>query len=246
MKQFNAGNRAGGATLKPRSDPIWNQRIFYELLSHFAPGRSWLDLGCGRGTRASELLRMRRLASEQIYVGVDFDMESLQDSEEGNRVRAKAESLPFPDRCFDLVTSNMVFEHLDDPVAVLQEVNRVLNERGALIVHTASSLHYALLAGRVLSAILPRNAYVGLVSRFTGREHKDIFPTRYRANTTIKFSRAAARAGFIGGLLTHLETPLSFAGWRGAAEKRIRRLVPPAFKGTILAIYFKWAWNSRL
>lgn len=225
------------------SDLIWNQRIFYELLRHFAPGRCWLDLGCGRGTRTAELLRVRPLVGERMYVGVDLDMESLQDSKEGNRVRARAESLPFPDGCFDFVTSNMVFEHLDHPVPVLREANRVLNERGALVIHTASSLHYVLLVGRLLSALLPDKAYAGLVSRFTGREKKDIFPTRYRANTEKRLSRLASKGGFAGGIVSHLETPLSFGGRMGMVEERVRRLLPAALKSSILAVYLKRCWG---
>lgn len=223
-------------------DPIWNQRIFYELLCHFAPGRRWLDLGCGRGPSSPELIRVRQRTGERMYIGLDLDMDSLKDCKEENRVRASVESLPFPAGSFDLVTSNMVFEHLDDPVAVLEEANRVLDEDGVLIVHAASSLHYVLLAGRLLSRLLPRKTYVDLVSWFTGRQEEDIFPTRYRANTAAKFSRAASKAGFVGGFVAHLETPLSRPAWIRSVEGRIRRFLPAAFKGTILAVYIKREW----
>ena len=177
-----------------------------------------------------------------MYVGVDLDMDSLRDSTETVRVRANVESLPFPDGFFDLVTSNMVFEHLANPLAALAEANRVLAYGGVLIIHTASSLHYELLIGRFLSSILPRKTYVKLVSRYTGRKAEDIFPTRYMVNTARKFSHGASMAGFEAGLVTHLETPLSGPVWMRRIQKQLRKLLPSACKGTILAVYIKRLW----
>jgi ubiquinone/menaquinone biosynthesis C-methylase UbiE len=225
------------------SEPIWNQRIFYELLCDYAKGRRWLDLGCGRGPSSPELIRVRRRTRESLYIGVDLDMISLKNCNEKNRVRARVESLPFPNACFDLVTSNMVFEHLDDPLAVLQEAYRVLDGEGVLIIHTASSLHYMLLAGRLLKRILPQKAYVGLVSRYTRRAEEDIFQTRYRLNTAKNFSRIASKAGFMGGFVTHLETPLDSPLRIRNIEQRIRRFLPRIFKSTILALYVKRQWT---
>jgi ubiquinone/menaquinone biosynthesis C-methylase UbiE len=173
---------------------------------------------------------------------VDSDMDSLRDSNEKIRICADVESLPFPDGTFDLVTSNMVFEHLDNPLAVLREANRILGYGGVLLIHTASSLHYELLIGRFLSSILPRKTYVGLVSHFTGRKAEDIFPTRYLANTRSKLSRAASTAGFIAGLVAHLETPLSGPVRMRRIQERIRKVLPSSFKGTILAVYIKSQW----
>ncbi len=219
--------------------PVWNERIFYELVGSFTPGRRWLDLGCGRGPRSPELLRVRRRMGERIYIGVDPNWDSLVEYRQPNRVRARGEALPFQDGSFDLVTSDMVFEHLENPVDVLRECRRVLNDRGALIVHAASALHYVLIVGRLVSRLLPRDTYVRLVSRYTGRAEKDIFPTRYASNTVAKFSKAAFKAGLEGGFVTHLETPLSSGS---SFEQHVQRLLPRAFKSTLLAVYFKRQW----
>ena len=213
------------------------------MLCHYTLGRRWLDLGCGRGTNDPALIPIRERAGERIYVGVDADMDSLKDCTETNRVSADAKSLPFPDGSFDVVTSNMVFEHLADPVPVLQEANRVLVEGGVLIVHTASSVHYMLLAGRLLSRILPSKSYLELVSRYTGRKKEDIFPTRYKANTRAKFSRTALKAGFRGGFITYLETPLDFPAGMRFFEERMRSVLPSSLKSTLLAVYIKSKWT---
>jgi ubiquinone/menaquinone biosynthesis C-methylase UbiE len=219
---------------------VWNERLFYELVASMATGRRWLDLGCGRGARGSELQGVRRKVREALYVGVEPDWDSLLDNPQPNRVCSIGDSLPFRDGAFDLLTSDMVFEHLENPAGVLAECYRVLNNEGVLVVHTASSLHYILMAGRVLSKLVPRRTYRRMVARFTGREERDIFPTRYRANTARKFAQEARKAGFEGGFVTYLDTPLS-TGTR--AEQLLVGLLPRPFRGTLLAVYFKRQWR---
>jgi ubiquinone/menaquinone biosynthesis C-methylase UbiE len=222
--------------------PIWNQRIYYELLYHYSLARRWLDLGCGQGTDDSMLIPVRRSMKELIYIGVDLDMCSLKNSKETNRICADVAHLPFPNGSFDLVTSDMVFEHLSDPLAVLKEANRVLGEGGVLIIHTASSRHYMLMAGRLLSGILPRKTYMDLVSRYTGRKKDDIFPTVYRANTARKLSAMASNAGFRAGLIGYLETPLDLPANMQSLEERVRNFLPLGLKSTLLAVYIKREW----
>src|SRR5215469_2804754 len=231
------------AIIRRMAPPIWNQRVYYELLHQYSRARRWLDLGCGRGTDDSMLVPVRRGMKELIYVGVDLDMHSLKDSEETNRVCADVGSLPFLDGSFDLVTSDMVFEHLSDPVAVLKEANRVLSDGGVLIIHTASSRHYMLMAGRLLSGILPRKTYRDLVSRYTGRKREDIFPTVYKANTARKLSAMASEAGFRAGLVGYLETPLDLPVKMQSLEEVVRKFLPLSLKSTLLAIYIKREWT---
>lgn len=219
--------------------PIWNQRLYYEVLSQFTPDRRWLDLGCGRGYDEPMIVAIRRRMREQVYVGVDIDMGSLRDCREANRVCADLQSLPFATASFDLVSSNMVFEHLADPVAALREAYRVLDPRGVLIIHTASAYHYMLVAGRILSTVLPRETYRGLVSRYTARKKEDIFPTRYKANTAGRLSRAAAQVGFKQCVLRYLETPLDFPLSLRPIERHIRPVLPQSLKSTMLAVIAK-------
>jgi ubiquinone/menaquinone biosynthesis C-methylase UbiE len=220
---------------------VWNERLFYELVAVVANGRRWLDLGCGRGVRGAELLQVRRRTHEVLYIGIDPHWDSLRDDRQANRVCGLGQYLPFRDSAFDVVTSDMVFEHVADPVRVLKECHRVLNDEGVLVVHTASSWHYILLAGRVLSKLISRRTYVRMVSRFTGREERDIFPTRYAANTSRSFAKAAREAGFEGGIMTHLGTPFSTSA---RIERLLYPVIPQALKSTLLAVYFKRQWMA--
>ena len=220
---------------------VWNKRLFYELVAALAAGRRWLDLGCGRGVKGSELKGVRERIREAVYVGVDPDCDSLLDNSQPNRVCALGQWLPFRDGAFNLLTSDMVFEHLEDPARVLQECHRVLDAEGILVVHTASSRHYILIAGRILSKLVPRRIYVRLVSWFTGRAERDIFPTRYAANTAKEFTGAARKAGFEGGFVTYLGTPRAT---HTRLDRFLRKLLPPAFHSTLLAVYFKRQWKA--
>jgi ubiquinone/menaquinone biosynthesis C-methylase UbiE len=230
------------ATLTDRAfigQPVWNELVYYEVVSQYALDRRWLDLGCGHGPDDPALLSIRRRMGERVHVGVDIEMGSLRDSGETNRVCANVQSLPFPSGSFDLVTSDMVFEHLNDPIAALREAYRVLDDRGVLIIHTASSRHYMLMAGRLLSSVLPREIYRDLVASYTERKKEDIFPTRYRMNTEKRLSTAASEAGFRECVIRYLETPLDLPLRMRSLEAHLRRWLSRSLKSTMLAIIHK-------
>jgi len=217
----------------------WNQEKFYQLLlrlsNHGSPG-TWLDLGCGRGPKSPELMAMtRELIGRRPIVGLDVDARGLRRRADILRVQASAEAMPFADGCFVLVSANMVVEHVEEPSALFREARRVLDEKGILIVHTSSARHYMLSIGGILSRLLSRRAYVRLAAVFSGREPDDIFPTRYRANSALALRRGIEEAGFTVRLV-FLETPLAFSSWRGRVERRVRHLLPPSMKSTLLAV----------
>jgi SAM-dependent methyltransferase len=74
------------------------------------PGKlHWLDLGCGRG----DLLRMGK-AEFARACGSDVSPESVKYCKDVTvRVQESAESIPFDDSSFDLVTAACVYHHVD-------------------------------------------------------------------------------------------------------------------------------------
>jgi hypothetical protein len=106
---------------------------------------------------------------------------------------------------------------------------------GTLVLHTASSLHYSLLAGRLLSSVIPKRFYRNLVSRFTGRNEKDIFETHYKANTVRRLSELARKCSMRVTSFSYLDTPPTFRGRIAVLEQFVCQFLPQAMKSTIFA-----------
>jgi SAM-dependent methyltransferase len=90
-----------------------------------------LDVGCGTGAN------LQMLGGHGVAEGVDVSPEALEFCRARGLSRVKqgaAEALPYEDASFDLVTALDVVEHLDDDVAGLKEVRRVLRPRGRALL----------------------------------------------------------------------------------------------------------------
>lgn len=86
-----------------------------------------LDVGCGTGANLEMLARFGDAE------GVDVSPEALAFCRQRGLHKVsegEAEHLPYEDRSFDLVTGLDVVEHLDDDVAGLKEMRRVLRPGG--------------------------------------------------------------------------------------------------------------------
>ena len=165
-----------------------------ELATAVAPGCVWLDVGCGH-----QLLPSWRLDQEQalvaraaVVVGIDLDFSALREHRTLTAVSmASATQLPFADETFDLVTANMVVEHLDDPVTQFKEIRRVLKPGGSFLFHTPNVFGYTTLAARAIP-----EAWKGRIICFVeGRAEKDVFPAHYRANSRKRIVSVAQEAG---------------------------------------------------
>jgi ubiquinone/menaquinone biosynthesis C-methylase UbiE len=173
-----------------------SQQEYEEVLNQYCVGASkWLDLGCGH-----HLLPPWRYEQEKalidrskFIVGIDYDHRSLiKHRTIENRLRGNISKLPFPDNTFDLVTSNMVFEHLDAPAEQLKEIGRVLTKGGKLIFHTPNKHAYLTLMARVI----PEFAKDRIVYFLQGREEEDVFPAFYRVNSIPEIRSLCNKAGF--------------------------------------------------
>jgi SAM-dependent methyltransferase len=93
-----------------------------------------LDVGCGEG-QVSRLAAAG--AARRLVVGVDPTSAQLTvAARRGGGVAfagAVASALPFPSASFDAVIACLVFEHIDDVDAAIDEVGRVLRPGGAFL-----------------------------------------------------------------------------------------------------------------
>ena len=103
-------------------------KLDFERVGHSLQG-SILDLGCGCGTFV-KACRGNGLEAIGVDPGEDL-LEIAKLKIVGNYVmEAVGESLPFKDGSFNLVTSNNVLEHVQNPRTVLRESFRVLKPGG--------------------------------------------------------------------------------------------------------------------
>jgi len=170
--------------------------------AHVAPSTRWLELGCGHQLWPEWIPGQAETAGRaRLLVGLDPDAASLKLNPVVQH-RVAGLQLPFREGSFDLVTANMVFEHLEDPVAVLCDIRRVLTPRGVCIFHTPNSRHWLTALGRRTPQFL-KNVLI----KFTeGRVAKDVYPTHYRVNTQESVARVLADAGFTNDRMIMLNT----------------------------------------
>ncbi|MDQ6787087.1 MAG: class I SAM-dependent methyltransferase, partial [Acidobacteriota bacterium] len=89
-----------------------------------------LDVGCGTGGN------LEMLGKFGAAEGVDVSDDALEFCRSKGLTVHKglAESLPFADESFDVVTALDVVEHLDDDIAGLEEMRRVLKAGGRTLI----------------------------------------------------------------------------------------------------------------
>jgi SAM-dependent methyltransferase len=114
-----------------------------------------LDYGCGGG----EIIGKALAAGFDIW-GVDKyapDWNALlakPDESIRSRIQnlANDDNIPFPDQSFDMVVSNMVFEHIEDFSQPLREIRRVLKPEGsACLIFPTSEVWLEMHAGLPLA-----------------------------------------------------------------------------------------------
>lgn len=177
----------------------WNQEIYGEVLTRYVNSEvRWLDAGCGRRVLADglEAIERKLVKSAGFVVGVDVQFGGQTSGEElPVRAAADLDHLPFVDGSFDLISCNMVVEHLRTPANTFRELARVLAPEGHLVIHTPNALSYVVCSGRVAKATLPRNWIFKVILWSERREPEDVFPTFYRANTNGRIKTLLGQAG---------------------------------------------------
>jgi SAM-dependent methyltransferase len=92
-----------------------------------------LDVGCGPGALATELVRRLGPAAVTAVDPSERFVDAARQRLPGVTVEmASAERLPFPDRSFDAAIAQLVVHFMDDPVAGLAEMARVTRPRGVV------------------------------------------------------------------------------------------------------------------
>jgi len=174
----------------------YSQYWYEEALKRYVgPSVEWVEIGCGHAIlpswRANE---ERQLVKNcKAIFGIDYDLFSLKAHPNiSKKLRGDVTKLPFRSEAFDLVTANMVVEHLDKPDEQFREISRILKPKGVFLFHTPNAYGY----GVILSKFVPERLKGKLIYLLEGRQEHDVFPTHYKANTEAQVKALAQANGF--------------------------------------------------
>ena len=152
----------------------------------FGAGRGWAMVDDPNPTR-SRLANLRGACEKVVGVDIDPAVRGNPGLDEAVVIQ-QGEALPFAAGSFDLVVSDHVFEHVDDPELVAAEIDRILRPGGWVCARTPNRNGYIAWGAR----LVPYGLHARVLSRLQpDRLPVDVFPTRYRLNT-----RATVRRHF--------------------------------------------------
>ena len=191
-------DRAYGRARTLIAPEVRNSQYAYaeRLRAALAGGGRWLDIGCGHDFLPPWMPASDRQLDLQRWsvTGIDMDAAALA-RHHGlqHRIIANGERLPFADGSFDLITANMVVEHVAHPDRLFGEVSRVLTHGGRVILHTPNAQGYT----TAITRRLPQRTLVPLAQALLRRKEEDVYPTYYRANSADALRAVSARVGLI-------------------------------------------------
>lgn len=198
-----------------------------------------LDLGAGRGAwfedDASDFRRRVRLLRGKVgeVIGCDVDPAVKENrAVDTAHVIVTGEPLPLVSASVDLVVSDYVFEHVDNPLALGKELERVLKPGGWICARTPTKYNYVCVAARLVS-----NLKHASVLRWVqpGRKAEDVFPTVYRLNSRSDLEQAFPAALFEHHSYVYTFEPQYHFGraWVYRTLALLHRFLPASLHGNL-------------
>jgi SAM-dependent methyltransferase len=157
-----------------------------------------LDVGCGRGAYADDLVSVRRQlrifkGKCRKVIGIDVDPEAAANPFLDEFRLIEKEHWPVESASVDLAICDFVVEHLEDPDHFFGEMWRVLKPGGIVCVRTPNVISYFGLVSR----LVPNRNHALVVSKVQhDRQKEDVFPTYYRCNTKGRLIKTLRKNGF--------------------------------------------------
>jgi SAM-dependent methyltransferase len=182
---------------RPRIAPhVLNSQYEYaRVLRSVLGGKGrWLDLGCGHATLPEWMIgdAPQLPIDNWVRIGIDMDETSIRRHPTlTGAVVGNVEQLPFRSGSFDVITANMVLEHVERPEPLFRELHRALSDNGIVLVHTPNRRGYTTL----LTKLLPDSLVTPLAGRLLHRAPEDVYPTFYRANTPRDLAKIGEHCG---------------------------------------------------
>lgn len=199
-----------------------------------------LDVGCGRGQQLEEPCSYRKelriiKGTVSKVTGIDVDVNAAENpTVDEFQQMTIGEPWPAESGSFDLVFSDHVLEHVDDPDLFFSESARVLKPGGYLCLRTPNSWSYVAL----ISRLIPNRFHASVVEAVQeGRKEEDVFPTLYRCNSRRRIGRQLRKHEFEGVVLGHHPEPgyLAFSKFAYALGVLWQKCSPSGLAPSLLA-----------
>ena len=163
------------------------------------PNMIVLNYGAGRGAAAEDpvtyrrgLLTLKGKVAKVIGMDIDPVVESNPLIDEAIVIEP-GKPLPLPDAKVDLIVSDFVFEHLDDPAYIAKELHRVLKPGGWICARTPNRWGYI----GIGSSLIPNYFHEIALKRLQpDRKAVDEFPTYNRLNTKLSIRNHFPKSRF--------------------------------------------------
>jgi ubiquinone/menaquinone biosynthesis C-methylase UbiE len=156
-----------------RSQPFL---AYFSALARSSPHDAVLEIGCGEG------MLLASLTGAGKY-GIDPSVHALLRAQRRSSAAcavARAEQLPFPPQCFDLVVTAGVMEHFEDADAATAEIRRVLKPSGRYLALIQTDMKWrGRLAVKVREYLFPQFRPLALLKWLRKKlRHRIVQPLR--------------------------------------------------------------------
>jgi SAM-dependent methyltransferase len=169
----------------------------------------WIDIGGGSALFPDNRALSDLLASRARRLVIVDPSANLDGNPHGHERVKSAIDAYRSDEPFDLATLRMVAEHITDPGALLDALNRLVRSGGLVVVFTVNRWSLVTMA----AAVAPFACHHRIKRWFWDGEAKDTFPTAYRMNTRGRLRSLFTQHGFEELQFLYLDDLSVFAGF---------------------------------
>lgn len=122
-------------------------KIIYSLLDNY---NKLLDVGCGDGRHTVVWAKKAKKT-----IGIDLQKERIKKAKslENNKIKfmvMNATNIKFKSNSFDCIIAGDILEHFKNPVTFLNEVHRIVKNKGHLILSTPNGNRISLLIRKLI------------------------------------------------------------------------------------------------
>jgi len=130
-------------------------------------GKTILDIGCGDGTLSLEVLKKTKCNK---LIGIDISEEKIERTKKLKKDKleflvANVSKLPFNNESFDSIFCNIAFHLFEDKKKALEEIYRVLKQKGEVIINYIEIKSDVLKNLESILLNLPFNRFVKIKSK---------------------------------------------------------------------------------